>query len=119
MEARDTVMNEEQLGQVEQSYLREDYAVNAIRLNRGHTEELRQRIAQAQAEVSFKAGIKEVVRWLNGCRIFTAEQVREGEKYTYLGSYILKWGKEGTPSYGFAPFDECPEWQAKLKEWLV
>ena len=66
-----------------------------------------------------REGRKEVVEWINRCAIFTAEEAKEGDKYTYLGSYILKWGKEVDPSYGFAPFDECPEWQAKLKEWGI
>ena len=29
----------------------------------------------------------------------------EGEEYTYLGSYILKWGKEPKPSVGLREFD--------------
>lgn len=64
-------------------------------------------------------GIREVVEFINRLAIFTAETAKEGEPYTYLGSYILKWGKEDIPSYGFAPFDECPEWQAKLKSWNI
>ncbi len=72
-----------------------------------------------QAELSFKAGINEVVEFINRLALYTAETAEEGKPYTYLGSYILKWGREAAPSYGFAPFDESPEWQAKLKEWRL
>ena len=65
MEAKDTVMSEKELEEVERAYLAEDFSVNAIRLNRGHTEDLRLRVAQAQAEISFRAGIKEVEEWLD------------------------------------------------------
>jgi len=65
MKVEDTVMSEEQLEKIEKDYLNEDYSVNAIRLNRGHTEDLRLRVAQAQAEISFRAGIKEVEEWLD------------------------------------------------------
>jgi len=64
MEARDTIMSEEQLKEAERDYMNEDYSVNAIRLVRGHTEDLMLRVAQAQAEISFKAGIREVLEWL-------------------------------------------------------
>ena len=64
MEARDTVMNEKELEEVERAYLAEDFSVNAIRLNRGHTEDLRLRIAQAQAEISFTAGQWKLAKWV-------------------------------------------------------
>ena len=76
MKVEDTVMSEEQLEKIEKDYLNEDYSVNAIRLNRGHTEDLRLRIAQAQAEITAnllypvvfeegrKAEMREMVKWL-------------------------------------------------------
>ena len=64
MKVEDTVMSEEQLEKIEKDYLNEDYSVNAIRLNRGHTEDLRLRIAQAQAEISFTAGQWKLAKWV-------------------------------------------------------
>ena len=64
MKVEDTVMSEEQLEKIEKDYLNEDYSVNAIRLNRGHTEDLRLRVAQAQAEISFTAGQWKLAKWV-------------------------------------------------------
>lgn len=96
MEARDTIMTEEQLEQIEKAYIDEDFSVNYIRLGRGHTEELRLRVAQAQAEISFKAGIKEGVEFIRFI-------------ITHLDS-----------QYGFIKkLESSPDWQAKLKEWAL
>ena len=69
MEAKDTVMSPEQLEQVEEDYIDEDFSVNSIGLGRGHTEDLKLRVAQAQAEITFplgkKDGIKEVLSFLH------------------------------------------------------
>lgn len=48
------VLSDEELEQVEKAYLNEDFSVNSIRLNRGNTEALRRRIAQAQRDADVR-----------------------------------------------------------------
>ena len=57
-----TVMSDKQLAQVEEAYVNEDFSVNFIGLGRGHTEDLMQRVAQAQAEISFKLGYNQALK---------------------------------------------------------
>ena len=94
MEAKDTVMNDEQLEKVENDYLDEDFSVNSVRLGRGNTQELRMRIAQAQARISFKAGMKEVVEWVNT---------------------NFNWNPY--PSFWYINDPVIGSWDAKLREW--
>ena len=83
MEAKDTVMSNEQIARVT------DFSVkNVAYLDRV--------IAQVQAEISFKAGCREVVEWL----------------VSHNRSKIMDF--IGEPLY---IFDD--EWQAKLKEWGI
>ncbi len=92
----DTVMTEEQLEQVERAYLNEDFSVNCIRLSRGHTEDLSLKVAQAQAEITWKArdpeikaarqaGIKEVVEWVKDIPM-------SGELYKEYVKKLKEWG---------------------------
>jgi len=53
------------------------------------------KLLEAQAEISFKAGIREVVGWMN----------KRDCSYHYLGEKV----------HAFKVVEE--EWQAKLKEW--
>ena len=108
MKVEDTVMSEEQLEKIEKDYLNEDYSVDAIRLNRGHTEDLRLRVAQAQAEITAnllypvvfeegrKAEMREMVKWL----------------VSHNRSKIMNF--IGESLYIFED-----EWRAKLKEWGI
>jgi len=43
-----TLLTKKELEKAEHDYLDEDFSVNAIRLNRGHTEDFRLRVAKAQ-----------------------------------------------------------------------
>lgn len=71
-------------------------------------------------EISHKAGVREVVDWIKAHSILVADnQPQEGKSYIYLGSYILKWGKEAEPSYGFYELQDTKVWQAQLKEWGI
>ena len=86
MEAKDTVMNNDE------TLDKFGVALNENILNRD--ERLRV-VVEAQAEISLKAGRKEVVEWLAAnCACFQPDPEKNGE-------YII------------------PEWQAKLKEWGV
>jgi len=87
MEAKDTVMSEEQIKMAWYSQLGHVAGDKAI--------------AQAQAEISFKAGIKEVVEWIE-------ENLLVAVKDEMSGSQI-------TVTLGKA--HESEEWQAKIKEW--
>lgn len=65
-----------------------------------------------------QAGIKEVVEWLSRYELLLAYQPpKEGEKYTYLGDYILKYGHG--PTMGFSSLSDWSIWQDKLKEWGI
>jgi len=86
MEAKDTVMTRRQ--QVECSH-------NPVG-------ELRERdMCEAQAEISFKAGIREVVEWVEENMLVV---VRDNLGKTQIDVVIGK-------------AHESEEWQAKLKEW--
>jgi len=92
MEAKDTVMRDEQIIKLTQDIFREligdEIPVEHISI------ELIKPILGNQAEIFFEAGIKEVVEWVNK-NIF--------------------WKKDATHSTSFYP----KEWQAKLKEWGI
>lgn len=56
----------------------------------------RERQAQAQAEISFKAGIREVASWLQqNCKY----EIEAGKDSRELATFVIE------------------KWQAKLKEW--
>ena len=67
------------------------------------------RVKKAQAEISFKAGRKEVVDWVKDNNALRDEP----------------WSTEYTEAYGYDPMVEGDvilsyfEWQAKLKEWGI
>ena len=77
MEAKDTVMAREQLKEITFCRISGRYG----------------RVAEAQAEISFKAGTREVVEWL---------KERQGNWCDECGTVIVI---------------ELEEWRAKLKEW--
>lgn len=91
MEAKDTVLNIEAIqallaGQIiDSNYLYED-------INR-----LCKQVAQAQAEISFPAGIKEVVEWIKQYSLVDPTDP------TLYKSFRMEW----------------EDWQAKLKEWGI
>jgi len=89
MEAKDTVMSNEQIAETK----REAYH-HKSRLSPAAFEMFGrdQCIAQAQAEISFKAGIREVVEWIKGHTL-------------YKGDYTFH--------------IDVDQWQAKLKEWGI
>ena len=65
-----------------------------------------------------KAGIREVVEWINKSHLFVARcPPQEGKSYVYLGDYILRYGKNLEPQVGFYRLSDSIEWQAELKEW--
>lgn len=104
---QDTVMSEEMLEQIERDYLEEDFSVNAIRLGRGHTEDLRLRVAQAQAE---RAEIMLKEQWKQeGIR----EVVEFVEKKNLMMFHV------DSPWYTEIPFNNSTEWRAKLKSWNI
>jgi hypothetical protein len=58
------------------------------------------------------AGIKEVVEWIEDRIFYCADTPpQEGVAYSYLGNYILRFGKEALPSVGFYELRDSPEWQ--------
>ena len=81
MKAEDTVMSQEQLEQVEW----------------GHTEGLRLRRSQAQAKISFEAGIREVVEWI--------------KRHSSI--------KQDSDEAGYLSWFVRDEFLAKLKEWEI
>ena len=93
MEAKDTVMTLEQTQVIVDELIAEESNADRVSLLRTEFE--------AQAEISFKAGIKEVVGWLE----------KEHKMYAYRE--INGGRKEDT--YGV--FVDDDKWQAKLKEW--
>jgi len=85
MKAKDTVMNSEQI--VKATWINPNYPKDSPVERLSTPQEVG--IAQAQAEISFKAGIKEVVEFVEA----------EGVMCQYL--------------------DMLNRWQAKLKEWNI
>ena len=75
---QDTVMSQEQLEKAESDYLAEDFSVNAIRLNRGHTEDLRLRIAQAQAKLAWAAREPEIAEARKAGYNQALQDIRDG-----------------------------------------
>ena len=113
MEAKDTVMNHNKKKRliVERSHQQ----------TVGETQE--DMLLNAQAEISFKAGQetgrREVMDSLPK-GLFIGDLPPEGGKsYSYLGCYILRWGKDNEPSIGLNRISDDEEWQAKLKEWGI
>jgi len=103
MEARDTVMSEDELYSLP-SFERDD-------------------ILLAQAEVSFKAGIKE---GRDGCAYCDTPLLYEGEIQEARSAGIrevVEWGLETCPHDLFGEGTQCYKracdmcWSAKLKEW--
>jgi len=89
MEAKDTVMGDEEV--IDAYY---GYTIHRVACITEKTRLPRRRIAQAQAEISFKAGIGEVVEWI-----------------------IANKGLGHTMDSCFHITDK--RWQSKLKEWGV
>ena len=108
MEAKDTLMSNKQL--IELRKLCESPVFKAGQEPDGEiafmavdTTRLYRKIAQAQAEISFKAGIREVVEWVKKGTIMQRMD-RDSRFFTANKETIL---------FGL-PYKE---WQAKLKEW--
>jgi len=83
MEAKDTVMSDKQVSIILESIPSE------LGVARGLVE-AQEKLTQSQAEISFKAGIREVVEW--------------------IAYQFMKEGKDKLSIYR-------ETWQAKLKEW--
>ena len=62
-------------------------------------------------------GIKEVLGSLPKGLFIGDMPPEEGKPYSYLGCYILKWGKEDEPTIGLSRLSDSEEWQVQLKEW--
>jgi len=88
MEAKDTVMGRDKLTALYHDIPFQENVTDAFYI----TDRL-ERIAKAQAEISFKAGIKEVVDWL-------------------LSEGGFPWSMDEYPK-------RIKRWQAKLKEWGI
>jgi hypothetical protein len=84
MEAKDTVMGADHIGDIGHC----EYDKNSLMVIRGINIKT---IVEEQAEISFKAGIKEVVDWI----WFNPQLTKHQNWQNY------------------------PEWQAKLKEWGI
>ncbi len=97
MKREDTVMSNEQIEKLVQDWVDEDFAVRSVQLDRGHWEYIVSVIAKAQAEISFNAGIREVVNWIEIVPPVT--ELSEGNMKHYVIS--------------------IEQWQNKLKEWGI
>ena len=106
MEAKDTVMRDEQIIPI-LNELR-PHGFNHIRvLSRDFKRDIGS-LLKVQAEISFKAGIREVVEW--------GEEYRFGELEAALYEFIGLSKGEIQANFILIP---KREWQAKLKEWGV
>jgi len=108
MEAKDTVMDEKQLGKYEARLNRNEFLSKLM--NEGGIKLNIDEILEAQAEISFKAGIREGMReayLLDQSRVLG---INEFIDYSIDG---LKQFRKMV-LYAFEPY-----WQAKLKEWGV
>ena len=98
MKARDTVMTGKQVDSEMDRIEKLDTSYTTAELE----------LCKAQAEISFKAGIREVVEWINSLpRTHGAEYVFE------------KYGSPPDIHPTFKPRIFTNEWQAKLKEWGI
>ena len=66
------------------------------------------RMAKAQAEISFKAGVGEVVEWLeNSCMLSVLDKSR----------FIYK--DVGSITFSLGNLKDSEQWQTKLKDWGI
>ena len=86
MGAKDTVMNDEQIEQLYSAELPYDMLYEDMK-----------RILKAQAEISFKAGIQEVVEWIKQYSLIDPTDPTQYKSFRMNHS----------------------DWQAKLKEWGI
>ena len=107
MEAKDTMMNKESIEEVKYLEMRDSPEYYDLGLLEKRDAEDKA-IANRQAEISFKAGIREVVEWLRG-------NMEWGDLYAGEWRPLLP-TEEWKPNEGIIDFDKC---QAKLKEWGV
>jgi len=73
---------------------------------------------QAQDAKTRQQVAKEIFADIENIALYVLESAKEGEKYSYLASYILNWGKEISPSYGVKEFQDTPEYQALKSRYL-
>jgi len=93
MEAKDTAMNLSQIVRVLDNLIESPTIVKSPELA----------LVQAQAEISFKAGIKEVVEWIIENAAFPMSNL----------SYVER---QATPLDVYIEFGD---WQAKLRDWGI
>lgn len=94
MEAKDTVMSDEEINFYKHLYTDQTHE-HFIYDFKG--------VAKAQAEISFKAGIREVVEMVNSCEMTTDVHQEDGSLFVRKGDIVI------LDAY----------WQAKLKEWGI
>lgn len=110
MKAKDTIMSAEAIAELQARY--SEPSNESIGYERN--------IAKAQAEISFLAGIREVVGWIVSHSFYASDSPpEEGKGYIYLGNYILKYGNEANASIGFYELTDSPEWQSQMNSWGI
>ena len=90
MKAEDTAMSDEDLMDIA-------WRIYPDKTNTPFITQERRAVAKAQAEISYKAGIKEVVDWINENNSIMVVKDDGATMFLYVGN----------------------EWQAKLKEWGI
>ncbi len=119
MEAKDTVMSEEQCIKV---YQRAEYKIVDGEYNRQRQAKLA--VAEAQAEISFKAGIEQGFKQIDneGLILKSFENGRRQgikEVVEYLRPFTVEAPMAGVQLGQFIIHLERPEWRVKLKEWGI
>ena len=104
MKAKDTVMKREEVNQLWEDIDLGSEIPEFAAYGETHPT---YKLLKAQAEISFKARVEEVTKWLiDNCMISVLDK-----NYTYKDT--------GTITFQLGNLKDSKEWQAKLKEWGI